>query len=286
MVTQLVEAVRRALCLSDKTPDLAAANWCGGGARVRQLRGLEITRARGDQADEVRVRAGGAHAAGGLPAELREDSEVAAAPQAWVCRHSPPARSPGRALRDEANVTVPAARWLCRHLWRAAMDGSRELSRLLERGVSVDWRDDRGWTPLFATVGRASSAACKASVRARGRPADTPRRDAADTSGPRRNAPPSASPRLRPRRSSSPTRGRSGVDNTEQDHAPVLALLRSTQRTRTRGSASATAAHLRGRVPSRPRARAGPRRRSTGERRRALSSGTRRSPATRPRWRG
>ena len=56
----------------------------------------------------------------------------------------------------EQNVTAMPAKldWLCRRLWQAAMDGRpHELSRLLERGgVSVDWRDDRGWTPLFAAV--------------------------------------------------------------------------------------------------------------------------------------
>ena len=88
----------------------------------------------------------------GLPAELREDLEVAAALQAWVLAVLAHAGAVAEAARyaTEQNVTAMPAKldWLCRRLWQAAMDGRpHELSRLLggeERGGPTTSADDSG----------------------------------------------------------------------------------------------------------------------------------------------
>ena len=238
--TQLVEAVLACMqLLIDKTPDLAAAKKLVRRRRfVRQLRGLEISHVpraatlkltKYAMAPAVHVQQEG------LPAELREDLEVAAALQAWVLAVLAHAGAVAEAARyaTEQNVTAMPAKldWLCRRLWQAAMDGRpHELSRLLERGgVSVDWRDDRGWTPLFAAVW-ARQLGCvqkligaRASVDLPTHHGETPLIQAAlDGNEPAVRLLLGANASLLV----ADAEGRSAVDAArEQDHAPVLALL-------------------------------------------------------------
>ena len=135
--TQLVEAVLACMqLLIDKTPDLAAAKKLVRRRRfVRQLRGLEISHVpraatlkltKYAMAPAVHVQQEG------LPAELREDLEVAAALQAWVLAVLAHAGAVAEAARyaTEQNVTAMPAKldWLCRRLWQAAMDGRRSKS--------------------------------------------------------------------------------------------------------------------------------------------------------------